>query len=129
MKYLFKAVMNDGTEFNQDPEDRHPAGTGSSFTHLLEEEKLHGGISVFALIGEGHEYAVHLTDGHFAIDSVPFGAHDQFITPQDLRLIYFREVSHHMHGGSITSTDMRFFIGWQFTDEEGKNQQQTIFMT
>jgi len=128
MKYLFRAQFNDGTGLTQSPDDTNPNGEGSSFSYLLEQEKLHGGVKEFFLEGE-QSASVNLIDGTFTINGVSFGAHDQDLEPKDLRLIYFREVKQRIHGAEIASSEIsRFFIGWQYT-EDGKNHQQTIFLT
>jgi len=130
LKYLFRAVFNDGTELSQLPDDTNPNGPGSSFTYLLDEEKKHGGIAAFSLEGEGTTASVNLKDGTFAINGVVFGAHAQDWEPTDLRLIYFREVKQHIYGGEIVGSETsRHFIGWQYTDPAGRNRQQTIFIT
>lgn len=125
MKYLFSVQFNDGAIFNQNKEDQHPTKKDkSSFTHLMEEAKIHQGIKTFSLHGE-ENFLVDLTDGHFEINGVRFDAHGQDFIPQDLRLVYFRQHRHTLNGGVETAHEITFFLGWQCTID-GKNYQQTI---
>jgi hypothetical protein len=128
MKNTFYAQFNDGTLFAQDENDVHPTKQDkSSFTYLLEEAVLHDGIASFWLDGNGRNYLVDLKDGHFEIDGTRFNAHEQDLAPKDLRLVYFRRHTHKMNiYGMEVAHDVEYFLGWQMTDDEGKNHQQTI---
>jgi len=124
MKYLFNAQFNDGVVFQQDSEDRHPTKPDkSSFTHLLEEADIHGGIALFQLKNEEHTYSVNLLDGHFEIDGVSTIVEGL----SDFRLVYYRQHRHKFNATLTMETahEVEFHFGWQ-TTFEGKNVQQVI---
>jgi len=127
MKYLFTAQFNDGSVFQQDPEDKHPSKPDkSSFTHLLEEADQHGGIALFQLKGgNGHTYSVDLRDGHFEIDLLKTEVQGL----GDFRLIYYRQHRHIMNVQTMEELDheIEFHLGWQ-TTHEGKNVQQILMI-
>ncbi|HEX8196353.1 MAG TPA: hypothetical protein VF571_09210 [Pyrinomonadaceae bacterium] len=121
MKYLFTAQFNDGEEYRQTTEDKSLTTEGKSAFYDIKDRD----IKTFKLEGDGHTYLVDLTDGHFEIDGVPFGAGKPVLADEPLRLIYFRRNYIHHAGTEILGHDIDYFMGWQTTVND-KNYQQII---
>lgn len=88
MRYLFKAVLFDGTLFEQTQEDKsiYTEGKNAFYDVLQRLNEVHA----FALINQetGQEYLVDLTDGHFEAEGVPFLLHNDPIG--DFKLVFFK---------------------------------------
>ena len=127
MKYLFTAQFNDGSIFHQDPEDKHPTKENkSSFTYLLEEAEIHGGIALFKLNNDEVEYSVDLKDGHFEIDGKIVKINEVKVEPQNLELVYFRRHTHNFNVyGMEIEHGIKFDFGWKM-NKDGKDYQQII---
>ena len=128
MKYQFIARLKDGKDFRQDPEDRHPTKPDkSSYTHLMEEAEVHGGIVLFQLIGKDHIYLVDLRDGHFEIDGIAFESQGKnyMLKPNNLELVYYRDITRKFNHWLETETETRFRFGWKMKDGD-KVYQQTV---
>lgn len=126
LKYLFKAIYNDGTVYEQNAEDRS----------IIDPEKRscfydidHSKLVAFTLKGDGHEYGVDLRDGHFEIDGIPFVMHEMPL--KDFRLVFFRKHTHSFNvkvdDGTHREIDHKiaYRIGWQCT-VNGKNYQEIM---
>lgn len=132
LKFLFTAHFDDGTVIQQTQEDKSLTEDGSRFTDVLAYSKK-SPIIGFELCDEiGVRAAVDLVSGLFEINGVVFLARDP--TNRDpgkdeqLRLIYYRQVTQSLHSDSSTSTDIAFHIGYQYNDVDGKNVQQCIVL-
>lgn len=149
LAYLFQAYFDDGSIFDQTPEDaarlEHPRkGTGSSFTDLLWLMGQPGApkLRAFALADRSSAgvVAVYLEDGHFELCGNGFwaGAEWRGELPEGVerRLIYYRDVQ------QIASMDVKadtgeslgewryetktvYYLGWQATID-GKNIQHVV---
>jgi len=122
LKYLFIAYYADGTCYTQAPEDVSTVRPGFS----AYDDIKHDDLVRFTLVGQEHDYAVDLTDGHFEIDGVPLRLHEEPpIAP--LRLIFFRR---HRHGFTQEHEELShsivYRIGWQSNDPGGKNVQHVM---
>lgn len=125
LKYLFHALYQDGTIFSQNPEDVSATNAEkSAFYDVVQDQVVR-----FCLEGEGHTAIVDLSDGHFEIDDVVFTIEP---VPADtkLRLIFVRR---HLHRFNVEmeelAHEMTYVLGWQYTDADGKNHQQTISLS
>ena len=82
-------------------------------------------VARFTLTGDGHSYAVDLTDGHFEVDGVPFKMHEEPL--KDFRLIFFRKHTHNFNlEYKELSHDVVYRMGWQTTNEKGENVQRVM---
>src|SRR3990167_2973956 len=122
LSYLFVATFKDGFQLHQTLEDKSViASGGSAYSDVLEYEKK-SPLRCFILlqIGENgefiHSYGVDLEDGHFEIDGVPFKMYEGWV--KDLRLIFFRQHTHHFMMSEYTATreaahSIVYRFGWQ----------------
>lgn len=144
LKYLFTCRLKDGTIITQNPEDVSPTNPEKSAFYDVAQRL--DEVEVFSLvlvspgkpIEPGIDYVmfhVDLHDGTFV--SSDRGNYTMF-TAQDpsapvlpaetkYRLVYFRRVRLHFNGHlEQVGKEIEYHIGWQTTDAEGKNRQQTI---
>jgi len=127
LKYLFTVAYKDGSTYKQNPEDRSATEPEkrSCFFDVRQDD-----VARFELNGEGHGYAVDMTDGHFEIDGVPFRMHEEELS--GFRLIFFRQHTHQFSVGAESnkelSHDIVYRIGWQCT-VGGKNYQQVMHIS
>lgn len=128
LKYLFKAIYSDGSEYNQTSEDVSAANPNKSAFFDVDQEKL----VRFELIGDGKIISVDLISGEFTLNGFPvsillFNKDDndfQFtpIAGGKLRLIYFRRRT------VLTNSpysDTSYLIGWQ-TTIDGQNHKRIL---
>ncbi len=157
MKYLFTAHYKDGSTYLQNADDRserQPDKRSCFFDAIQNAEpiierrpiaqdprdpELEAGdedvvvgyknpLVRFEITGEGHTYAVDLTDGHFEVDGVPFKMIEGVLPYYEL--IFFRQ---HTHGFNVGATgehvpvshDIVYRLGWQCTDDD-KNYQRVM---
>ncbi len=113
LKYLFTAIYKNGATYVQNPEDQSikEPGRRSCFFDINHDE-----LVAFVLKGNGHEYLVDLTDGHFEIDGVPFRMHQE----PDLygfKLIFFRQHTHSFIQTREKDTELShevvYRMGWE----------------
>lgn len=124
LTHLFTALLRDGTQIRQHPEDRPTVprddGTGSSYSDVLARLEE---VAVFFLeSGESetdphkHLYAVHLDDGHFEIDGAAFVINpDAADVRAPRRLVYYRRVAHSRDSisGQLVQTTRSYHLGWE----------------
>jgi hypothetical protein len=126
LKYLFKATFQDGSVIEQTPDDRsaNDPENRSQFFDALERSK-NTRMTSFLLQGQGHEYAVDLTDGHFEIDGVPFRMIEGMLPYYEI--VFFRRHTHDFVAGTGQETNhsIVYRLGWQCNDD-GKNYQRVM---
>lgn len=133
-KYKFKATFDDGSIFEQDPNDKSyidPVHRTSFFDYLeLCKEKKP---ILFYLYNDKIEYIVNLNSGEIKMSVGDCGA---ILNPPEpslnnFRIIYFRtkvisfNVGFNIEGESIAG----FKLGWQANDSNGNNVQRVIEIT
>jgi len=124
MKYLFGCSYENKTYYQREDDVSRTDETKSSFYDIKDKQ-----IDRFWLNGEGNRYEVDLRTGEFAINGIKFKLHDDELDDKlegKLRLIYYRRHTHSFQGTNETSHKIEFHIGWQMTDEKGKNYKQII---
>lgn len=130
MKYLFKAIFEDGAEYNQTPEDISKfLPNKSAFTDVLNLEKEGKKLVCFRLWDEyGKIYEVNLLDGSFNINGIKVNPPEFGIEINNRRIIYFRRVVKNFNAANLEeiSGSLIFFLGWQGNDQTGRNYKQTI---
>ena len=126
LKFLFSVEYKDGTVYEQNAEDVSVSDKKRSCFFDVKQDE----VKRFSLWGDGNDYTVDLTDGHFEIAGVSFFMHSSPVT--NFRLIYFRRHYHDF------STDLKqrahrveYHFGWQGNseDEEGKNVQRVMVLS
>lgn len=121
LKYKFSALYSDGTTFMQGDDDVSATDPKRSAFYDIDQSRL----EAFALAGEGHTYAVDLTDGTFGIDGVPFRMHEGPLS--NIRLIFFRR---HTHSINVAHKELAhetvYRLGWQGINAEGENVQRVM---
>lgn len=111
------------------------------FKEIQEKEKT-SRLVAFCLVGkaDSNYYCVDLVNGTFYVEpfssgvlSTQFKAEPEVSgNPEiDYRLIYFRRVTRHLalKDGSLHSAggvDVQYFLGYQYTDSEGKNHKRIM---
>lgn len=124
LKYLFSALLSDGTEYHQTPEDVSPYTEGrNAMYELLEQDsngtpiphpnggwlKTRADVVLFQLSDGVHRYLVDLRDGHFEVQHVEkkkelVGAHFFVGVPpagETLRFFYYRRRRHHANVSAL----------------------------
>lgn len=133
LKYLFSCLMKDGTIIDQTQEDVSP--TNSEKSAFYDVNQRLDDVVQFILVSQESDpicYGVNLQTGEFLVNGHAFTAQDTSLTelPTDpqYRLIYFRRVKLHFNAATLEQTgkSIVYYIGWQTTDADGKNRQQTI---
>lgn len=116
LKYLFIAEYNDGSTYNQTPEDvsiKEPEKRSAFFdvdhTRLVKFSLVEQGTS------NGHVYSVDLRDGHFEVDGVAFCMHEGLVA--GLELIFFRRHTHTYTQSNVSTKEIDheivYRIGWK----------------
>lgn len=121
IKYLFTALYTDGSTYVQNEGDVSDVDPERSCFYDVDQSRL----EAFALAGEGHTYAVDLTNGAFGIDGVPFRMHEGPLS--NIRLIFFRR---HTHSINVAHKELShqtvYRLGWQGINAEGENVQRVM---
>lgn len=127
LKYLFIALMKDGSLIEQAPEDVSAFDTQRSMFYDVAQRL--DEVQSFALLGEGHIYLVDLRDGHFEVDDVPFSVqpveHPTMLPGGKFTLVYWRDHRHTLCG-EVATHDVRYRFGWRYTDPKGQEYVQTM---
>jgi len=109
--------------------------------HLFKEVQfLHDQVAVFTLINirTNRVYQVNLECGRIHIFNPGFvispEAEVTGDSTQNYRLIYFRRVTQNMacnlsEGMTMMEPDVQYFLGYQYTTEDGKNVKRMIQIT
>lgn len=133
LKYLFTCLMKDGTVVDQTQED--VSFTNPEKSAFYDVNRRLEEVRMFVLVSQEDPtltYGVNLETGEFLVNGHAFTAQDSSLPELALapvyRLIYFRRVKLHFNAGTLEQTgkSIVYYIGWQTTDEDGKNRQQTI---
>jgi hypothetical protein len=122
LKYLFVAVLVDGTKIEQTPDDVSKFDpTRSAFFDVVGKV-----VERFELYSDDESFSVSLKDGSFQHDFSTFRLHDEQL--KDYKLIYFRRHKHHMIAGKQVGHDIEYHFGWEAKGPDGKNIQRTIIL-
>lgn len=128
MKYLFKALLKDGTVISQTQEDVSATTKDrNAFYDVLQKIDE---VRAFALYDtespDNDEYLVDLADGHFEINQKPFFMHNENV--HNLRLIFFKRNLHALNLMDSTSrlVSIGYNFGFQGTDDAGNNVQRIM---
>ena len=127
LKYLFIAMMRDGSLIEQTEEDRSIVDPlKSAFYDVVQRIDE---VDAFILLGQGHTYLVDLHDGHFELDNVPFSIqpveHPTIVPGGKFSLIYWRDHQHALTESGATH-QIQYRIGWRYTDPKGREYIQTM---
>ena len=123
-KYLFRALLNNGTILEQNQEDSSKFVPGkNSFYDVLQEIS---SVRAFSLnnVETGDEYLVDLADGHFEINQIPFLMYDEPV--KNPRLIYFRRNVVSVFGDNVSQGISSYHFGWQWNCSDGSNIQRIM---
>ena len=129
LKYLFTATYADGSSIVQTPDDKSlidPEKRSQFYDVLQMAEKKQ--LTAFVLKGDGREFGVDLTDGHFEIDGVIVhieGQDGQNVTTPGasagkFELIFWRQHTHDFlqkirgNGEPVeTKHEVVYRVGWK----------------
>ena len=128
MKYLFKALLKDGTTIEQTQEDKSTTTEGkNAFYDVLQNTE---NLRAFALYNQEtqEEYLVDLVDGRFEANGASFFMHDEQI--QNIRLIYFKRNFLIVNlPGNPELTNVTYHFGFQAnTVGSGANLQRVMVL-
>lgn len=139
LAFVWEAVFEDGIRIRQFDDAEQ---TGEHLFKEIQEKEKTSRLVTFSLIGhvDANHYSVDLVNGVFYIEPIAAGVLSrQFKTePEvsgtpdiDYRLIYFRRVTRQFsaQGKSLATygdTDIQYFLGYQYTDKEGKNHKRLM---
>ncbi len=124
LKYLFVAVYNDGTHYQQTPEDVSLTKRGGSAFSDVDHTRL----VRFFLASETNSVSVDLVDGHFEINGVPFRLHNEDDGFKDFKLHYWRQVTRNFEVGSRPipkDVSVIYKIGWE-CEKDGVTHKRVI---
>lgn len=127
LRYLFTAVLKDGTSIKQTIQDVSFLQEGkSAFFDVMQRM---GDVKAFLLESvEGlTKAAVSLEDGHFELNGDSFFVGEEPSDQVQFRLIYFKRNFRRFDIGMTNQTShvVHYYIGWQAT-VKGENIQRTI---
>lgn len=108
MKYKFKAIYKDGTEYNQNPEDVSISNPLKSCYYDVDQSKL----KIFALYNDSTVAAVNLENLSFNINGANILLHEPELSIENIRLIYYRR-NKIVFGPQSKNESVTFNIGWQ----------------
>jgi len=125
LKYLFTALYNDGTILKQTHEDISTKDPKRSAYYDIDHEKL----IAFGLEDDNNAVLVHIDDGSFEVNGVPFA-----VTAPDVenrRLVYFRRTQIDFNElNNETGRHIEYHMGWQGNEiGTGKNIQRIMVLT
>lgn len=130
LKYLFKILFDDGTIFEQTPEDVSSVDPKkSAFYDVLQDSRVPQALVLLAVDGTV-QAAVSLQDGHFEVEGVPFFIGDAPGPGEPLELIYFRRNFREMVMGETVeqvSHVIHYYFGWKRI-EDGVEVRRTMFL-
>lgn len=123
LKYLFVAVYNDNTHYQQSSEDVSKKNPKKSSFFDVDKDKL----VKFFIASETTAVCVDLIDGHFEINNVPFRLHSDLDEFKDFKLVYFRDVRRHFKANSLEpiGIDVIYQIGWE-CEKDGVKHKRVI---
>jgi len=125
MKYLFKAILKDGSLIEQTQEDKssHTENRNCFYDVLQKMDEVIG----FGMENteNNDQYWVNLQNGEFIINNAPFFFHEGEL--RNIRLIYFKR--NYIHRNLVTQEETRqysYHFGYQALNEKGENVQKVI---
>jgi hypothetical protein len=128
LKYIFSVLFDDGTTYEQNPQDISLIDAQRScyfdIQRMVEEGKR---VVQFVLNGQddaGHIYAIDLVTGEFVVNQARFKFHEGTIT-EPMRLIFFRRHTHTFNAGIEVEHGLVYRFGWQAT-VDGENVQRVM---
>ena len=124
LKYLFTAIYNDETTYEQSEDDLSKTTPGRSAFFDIDHDKL----LAFAIHNDTDVVLVRLDDGSFEINGLPFTIYDGPV--ENRRLIYFRRHRHAFNVGlEELDHEVEYHIGWQGNEPgTGNNIQKTLII-
>jgi hypothetical protein len=125
LKYLFTAIYDDGTILKQTQEDISTKDPKRSAYYDIDHEKL----IAFGLESEDSAIVVHIKDGAFEINGLPFMVNAPNV--ENRRLIYYRRVRINFNEDNIEEArEIEYHIGWQGNEVgTGHNIQRILVLT
>jgi hypothetical protein len=125
LKYLYTAVYEDGTSYDQNIEDISVTNLEKSCYYDIDIDR----VKIFSLKGDGIVVGVYLGSGEFFVNGVMFKMYEDSLKEQKLRLIFFRKHTHTFSQGIESDHTIVYRFGWQFTDANGENVQRVMEIT
>lgn len=140
LRYLFKALLQDGTIFEQTLEDKSKIDPEkrNAFYDLLQADAAGNKIVTFGIFGVNEKKAlvVDLRDGHFELNGTILIHGEVLPGPIPLKLIYYRaveqdlQVTYKVKTGEVlkeVAGDHRdqYFVGWE-ANFNGKSYKQVL---
>lgn len=122
LKYLYTAVYEDGTSYEQNPNDISITNPEKSCYYDIDIDR----VKIFSLKGDNTIVAVNLCSGCFYVDGFEFKIYEEPLADHKLRLIFFRKHTHTFSQGIEFDHTIVYRFGWQFTDSNGKNVQRVM---
>lgn len=124
LKYLFTAVYNDDTTYEQSEDDLSKKDPQRSAYFDIEHDKL----LAFAIHNDTDVVLVRLDDGTFEINGLSIILYEGPV--ENRRLIYFRRHRHAFNVGfEELDHEVEFHIGWQGNEPgTGNNIQKTLIL-
>jgi hypothetical protein len=122
MKYLFKALLNDGSFIEQTQDDKSSTTEGkNAFYDVLQNLNE---LRAFALYNQetGDEALIDLKEQRFEINNASFFLHEESVT--NVRLVFFKRNTIDCLTGE--TLPVQYFLGFQANNEAGQNVQFTI---
>lgn len=112
--YYLEAEYQDGFVHREDDDDESPYVPGKNiYNDIIEKrpEAEHGPMVRFSFVGSGNRYDI-----------------DWQTVPADARPIYYRNMQlvRNIESGEQTVSCLRHVFGYQWTDGDGKNQQEIL---
>ncbi len=125
-KYLFKALLKDGSLIEQTQEDKSLIAEGkNAFYDVLQNME---NVRAFSLYNQetGAEHLVDLLDGRFEVNGCSFYLHDEEGL-EDIRLIYFRRnlVMANIVTSEVAQGVKSYHFGFQ-ARHKGQNLQRVM---
>ncbi len=130
LKFLFKALLQDGTIIEQDQTDtsKTTPNKNAFYDVLSNIDKVRA--FAFYDVCSGDEYLVDLADGHFEINQKPFFMHNIDDSITNRRLIYYKTNVVNVVGGQVASQKTySYTFGWQGNLPDGKNVKYVMTLT
>ena len=114
LTYLYQAIYNDGTEYNQNPEDVSINDPSLSCFHDLKLDQIH-----YFILSNGYQrFILDLSDGGFSINtSGKFYLNIEPLT--NIKLIHFRRVTLNLTETERTMT-VNYVLGYEGMNSLGQ---------
>ena len=123
LKYLFTAIYEDGSTFQQITDDVSSQDPKRSAFYDVDHSRL----IAFGIENDDNAIIVDLRDGSFEINGARFFAYDKEVINR--RLVYFRRHTHSFNlGFEELAHETAYCIGWQGNDPVTKENIQRILI-